>query len=151
MLGVLLAIVIVVLLLLFVGIPFSVILSWAVAIICGLIGLALLLIAAFFLGTVCMMPRFHKAKGKFVRFSHSKQFDRAVYEAEGEEYACLFPAENVAREKIYNDVPHTILIHKGKKHRTAYDRHSLLIITVGTLFSLCSLIGAGVFVVRLLR
>lgn len=151
MLGVILAVIILFLLLLLIGIPLATIFSYAVLILCILVGLTLLLIFLFFFGTILSMPRFHRKNGKFIRFSHAQHFDRAVYEADGEEYTCLFPAENVARSQIYTDKPRYILVHSGKKHKTAYDRHSLLIITIGTLFSASSIAALGLIVWKLFR
>lgn len=150
MLAIILSIIIVVPLLILLGFSFPTIFTYATWGLCILLGLALIAIALFFLGTSCSLLGFHRAKGKFQRFTHSEHFDRAVYVVDGTEYTCLFPAENYGRKRIYQSDETTVLIRDGKKHRIAYDRHSLLIVTVGTVFSLLSLIGIAIYLVALL-
>ena len=151
MIGIILAVVIASLLLLLIGVPFPTILTYGAMLLCALIVLALLMIFMFFACTLFSMPFFQKKEGRFLRFEHAEHFDRAVYEAEGEEYICLFPAENVGRKRIYTDKPHRILVHRTAKRKTAYDRHSLLIITVGTVFSAGSIFGLVYFLMKMFR
>ncbi len=141
MLGIVLALVIVLILLLLIGFSWSAILTYTGIAAAALLGLALIVIAVFFIGVICSLFGFRKEIGSFLRFEHSEHFDRAVYQCKGKEYTCLFPAENYGREKIYTSGEKKILIRDGKKRNVAYDRHSLLIIAVGGGFSILSIAG----------
>ena len=130
-----LTIVIVILFLVFIGIPLEIILEYGGFAILGLAALAMLLFAVFFAVTLLSFPLFRRAKGKFVRFSDDLRFDRAVYDVNGTEYTCLFPAESVGRRIIYKDEERFLLVSRFRKRHIAYDRHSLLIIFIGSLAS----------------
>ena len=127
--------VIVLLFLLFIGIPLDVVLSWAGIALIALLLLSMAVFSLFFVISLLSLPFFKRTKGTFLRFSDDIRFDRAVYLADGIEYTCLFPAESVARRNIYNEKAHTLFVSRSKTRRIAYDRHSLLIIAVGSLFS----------------
>lgn len=150
MFGIVLSVIIVVLLLILLGFSFPTIYTYAIWGLCILLVLTLIAIVLFFLGTACSLLGYQRKKGHFLRFAHSEHFDRAVYEADGKEYTCLFPAENYARNRIYQAGETTLLIRDGKKHAIAYDRHSLLIVAVGTVFSLLSLGGIIAYLAVLL-
>lgn len=151
MLGVLLAMLILIALLWLLGVPLATMAVWGMLLLIGLIGLGLLGIIMFFLCCLCALPHYHRAQGKFVRFEHFRQFDRAVYSVEEKEYTCIFPAENIGREKIYHSVPKFLLVRAGKRRATAYDLHSLLIVGIGSGFSLLSLAGVLLFLMHILR
>lgn len=141
-----LTVIIVILFLLFIGFPLELILEWTGIIIIAATALASALFSLFFLFTSVSLLFFRKVKGRFVRFADDLRWDRAVYEAEGEEYTCIFPAETVGRRRIYQQKEYTLLISRSGKRRIAYDSHSLLIITLGVLTS-AGFITLGAFIV----
>ncbi len=113
----------------------------------GLLGLALAGMTVFFLWCWISLLGFRKADGEFVRFEHAPRFDYAVYLVDGKEYICWFPAETYGRARIYRtNVTQALRIRDGKSQGHVYDRHSLLIMTVGIVFC----IGSILFVLWLL-
>lgn len=128
--------IIVVLLLLFFGVPLNSILLVGAAILLGLVLLSMLLFSLFFIVTDVSLLRKKPAKGKFVRIDDSGRFDFAVYLVDGVEYSCTFPAESFGRKRIYkSDHNYFLLIPRHPERRTALDRHSLITVFLGTLFS----------------
>ena len=126
------------LVLLIMGVPFGTIIGWSLILLYIILLLMIALFVLFFAATDVSLLFFYRVRGEFLRFDDSGRFERAVYRAEGEEYSCIFPAENVARRRIYSadsGRKHFLLISRSKKHRVAYDRHSLVIIFIGTVFS----------------
>ncbi len=135
-----LVLVIVGLLLFFLGVPFSMmgtVLLWSLV---GLLMLSLAVMIVFFLGCSIVLMLCRKENGRFVRYEHFERFDRAVYLVNGEEFACVFPAENLARKKIYGDSEIVLRVYRGKKRKYAFDPHSILIIRIGTAFSVCCIL-----------
>lgn len=130
-----LTLVIVVLFLLFIGIPLEMILTVGGTGILIITGLAAVLFSLFFIVTLFSLPFFRRAKGTFLRFSDDLRFDRAVYDVGGTEYTCIFPAETFGRRMIYKQTARTLLISRSQKRHYAYDRHSLLIIVIGSVTS----------------
>jgi ABC-type multidrug transport system fused ATPase/permease subunit len=131
-----LSIVIIIALLLFFGVSVQTILTGAVLILIALVVLAIILIAVFFFATDISLLFRKRVKGKFLRIDDSTRFDHAVYDVGGTEYHCIFPAESYGRKRIYHvDQEYTLLIARSEKRKTAYDRHSLITILFGTVFS----------------
>ena len=130
-----LTLVIVVLFLVFIGIPLDTILTVGGTGILIVTALAAILFSLFFIVTLCSLPFFRLAKGTFLRFSDDLRFDRAVYDVDGTEYTCIFPAESFGRRMIYKQGERKLLISRSGKRHYAYDRHSLLIIAIGTVTS----------------
>lgn len=136
LLEIVVTVVIIAALLLFVGVPLESILTLLAVIMLGLVSLSMALFTLFFVITDISLLFRRCVKGKFLHVDDTGRFDHAVYQAEGEEYSCLFPAESFGRSRIYRpDQEYLLLISRSGKNRTAYDRHSLMIIVVGTLFS----------------
>lgn len=126
------------LVLLMMGVPFGTIIGWALILLYAVLVLTIALFVLFFTVTGISLLFFRRVRGEFLRFDENGRFDRAVYLADGNEYTCMFPAENVARRRIYSegsDRKHLLLVSWSDKHRIAYDRHSLVIITIGIVFS----------------
>lgn len=131
--------VIILLMLIFVGVPIVSIIEWTLIILSGLMALTILFFILFFLITAISLPFYRRVQGQFSHFDDSAKWERAVYLAEGKEYICRFPAESVFRRKIYKEADSErsclLLIARGGKNK-AYDRHSLMIIAVGTSVSI---------------
>lgn len=142
-----LTVVILVLFLLFIGIPLDVIIEFGGFGILGLAGLAMALFSLFFAVTLITLPLFRMAKGHFVRFSDDLRWDRAVYDVNGTEYTCIFPAESVGRKFIYRNKDRLLLISRFGHRKIAYDRHSILIIAIGSFTS----VGFVIVLVTMLR
>lgn len=136
-LEILLTIVIIVALLLLVGVPLESIIMLTVMILLGLVALSVIVFIVFFVFTDVSLLFRKKVKGKFLFVNEEGRYDRAVYDVNGQKYTCLFPAETFGRERIYKkDAEYTLLIPRTEKKLSAYDRHSLFIIVIGSLFSL---------------
>lgn len=140
LLEIILTVIVIIGILLLVGVsPLSI-----VNLLLNLIGTAILLTVAFvvlfFIGTDIFLLLFRRVKGTFVRIDEEGRFDHAVYQVEGTEYSCIFPAESVGRKHIYKGGSYTLLIPRFGKRKIAYDRHSLVIIIFGTIAS-AALIG----------
>lgn len=151
LLEIILSIVLVLGVLLFFGVPFSAILSWLLIGLSGLLVLSIALIALFFLIADISLLFCRRVSGEFVRFENHEKFDRAVYRVGDTEYICKFPAESVARRQIYGRTrtqTHSLLIPRAEKRKTAYDRHSLIIIAVG---SLCAVTLVALTILAALR
>lgn len=146
LLEIVLTVVILVGILFFVGMPLESILNLLVIVIGAGVLLTVAFVVLFFLGTDIYLLFFRKVKGEFLRIDEEGRFDHAVYRVGEQEYACIFPAESVARKQIYKKRMYTLLIPRFGKRKTAFDRHSLFIILCGTLLSLV-LIGLTLFVV----
>ena len=146
-----LTLVIVFLVLLMFGIPLNTLIGLFLIGISGLLILAVVLFILFFLITGISLLFFKKTKGVFVRFDDGR-YERAVYTVDETEYTCIFPAENIARRSIYQkNSEHTLLISRFRKRKTAFDRHSLFIIALGTAFSVIMLILGILFLPGLFR
>ena len=131
-----LSVVIIIALLLFFGVSVQTILTGAVLILISLVVLAILLIAVFFFATDISLLFRKRVKGKFLRIDDTTRFDHAVYDVNGTEYHCVFPAESYGRKRIYHtDKEYMLLISRSEKRNSAYDRHSLITIVFGTVFS----------------
>lgn len=127
--------------LLFVGVPLTSVLSILILVLCGLLLLSVVLFVMFFMITDVSLLFFRRAEAEFLHIDESSRFERAVYRADGAEYICSFPAESIARRRIYEKPRHVILIPRKGKRRSAFDSHSLFIIAVGNVFSV--LLAAG--------
>ena len=151
MLEVVFTLVIVIALLLFIGVsPETIFVIFAVVIL-GLVALAMLLFVLFFLITDISLLFRKRVKGKFVRVDDTERFDHAVYNVDNQEYSCLFPAESFGRKRIYHENQlYLLLIPRNPARRSAYDKHSLITIAVGTMFSLIfvGLLIIGYFLIR---
>ncbi|MCR4761098.1 MAG: hypothetical protein K5705_12700 [Oscillospiraceae bacterium] len=131
-----LSIVIIIALLLFFGVSVQTILTGAVLILISLVVLAIILIAVFFFVTDISLLFRRRVKGRFLRIDDTARFDHAVYDVGGTEYHCIFPAESYGRKRIYHtDREYMLLISRSEKRNSAYDRHSLITILFGTVFS----------------
>ena len=146
--------VIVLLMMIFVGIPVYTIIEWVLMILCGLLFLTVLFFVLFFLITSVSLLFYRRVKGVFLRFDDSARWERAVYLVEGKEYICRFPAESVLRRSIYKENETvsscTLLISRSGKNK-AYDRHSLIIITIGTVVSVLLIAAASVLLIFFLQ
>ena len=128
--------VIVIVMLMFFGVPLESILVILAAVMLGLICLTMLLFSLFFLITDLMLVFKKRTKGTFVRIDDTGRFDHAVYLVDGLEYHCTFPAETFGRKRIYHEhQPYYLLISGNEKRRTALDSHSMITICLGTVFS----------------
>ncbi|MBR4201840.1 MAG: hypothetical protein IKQ91_11355 [Oscillospiraceae bacterium] len=127
---------IIIVLLVFFGVPFESILVILAAVLLGLICLAMVLFVLFFLITDLLLIFRKRTKGIFVRIDDSTRFDHAVYLVDGEEYHCTFPAETFGRKRIYHEnQPYYLLISTNSSRRSALDSHSMITICIGTVFS----------------
>ncbi|MCR5306117.1 MAG: hypothetical protein K6E36_06425 [Oscillospiraceae bacterium] len=146
--------VIVLLILILTGIPVQAIITWAVLILCVVLLLTVASFVLFFLVTVCSLPFYKRVQAQFVRFDDSGRWERAVYLAEGREYICRFPAETVARRRIYREgeaEQHCSILVSASKKNKAYDRHSLFIIGMGTAFSVILITACCLAIPYLMR
>lgn len=145
---------IVILLLLFFGVPLESIITVAAAVMLGLVALAMLLFAVFFIVTDISLLFKRHTKGIFQRVDDTGRFDHAVYKVDDQEYACSFPAESFGRKRIYQENhAYFLLIPRNPKHRYALDRHSMVVIVIGNLFTgifLAALIALGRYVLTLM-
>lgn len=135
--GILTAVVLL-LVLLFLGVPLATIITWALIALLVILALMIVVYVLFFFATGISLLFFRRVRGQFIRFDDTNRYERAVYLAEDTEYVCLFPAENVARRRIYqteHPQGYTLLIPRSRKHQIAYDRHSLTIIAIGLISS----------------
>lgn len=150
MLEIVFTIAIIIALLLFFGIPLETIFVIFASVILGLIAIALLLFILFFVITDISLLFRRRVKGVFLRIDDTDRWDHAVYSYEGQEYNCLFPAESFGRKRIYHEKQaYSLLISRNPKKHTAYDRHSLFIIAVGSAVSVIAafaLITAAIFI-----
>lgn len=148
MLEIVITVIIIIALLLFFGISPETIFVVFATIILGLVALAMLLFILFFLITDISLLFRRRVKGKFLRVDDTDRWDHAVYEYENQEYTCLFPAESFGRQRIYHENRmYSLLIPRNPKRRSAYDRHSLFTIVIGSFFAVimaAALIAAAV-------
>ena len=137
MLEVVITVVIIIALLIFMGVSIETIFVTCAAIILGLVAVAMFLFALFFLITDITLLFRKCVQGKFLRVDDSERFDHAIYYADNQEYACIFPAESFGRKNIYHEnKQYLLLISRNPKRRSAYDKHSLMIIAIGNIFSI---------------
>lgn len=135
-LEIVLTVVIVVALLLFFGVSPGTILLVLGIVVLGLIALTILAMFLFFVLTDVALLFRKPVKGTFLRVDDSGRFDHAVYQVGEAEYSCNFPAESFGRKHIYQEnKQYLLLIPRSEKRKTAYDRHSLMIVAIGTLLS----------------
>lgn len=136
LLEILIAAVIIIVLLLLIGVKIQTILVVLGLIVLGLIALAMLSIMLFFFLTDLFLPFRKPVKGKFLRVDDSGRMDHAIYQIGTDEYTCSFPAESFGRKRIYQtDHEYLLLIPRSGSRKTAFDRHSLFILAVGTVIS----------------
>ena len=151
MLEIVFTVVIIIALLLFFGIAPETIFVVFATVVLGLVALAMLLFVLFFVITDISLLFRRRVKGQFLRVDETERFDHAVYKVDNQEYFCLFPAESFGRQRIYHENQmYALLISRSPKRRSAYDKHSLITIAVGSVFSVVFvglLIGAY-FVIR---
>ena len=126
---------VILMMLLFIGMPLDSILSLFGWILLGGIGLTIAFVILFFLGTDIFLLFFRPARGRFIRIDDTGRFDHAVYRVGEQEYACVFPAETVGRKRIYSKEHFFLLIPRSGKRKITFDRHSLFVIVLGNLFS----------------
>lgn len=145
---------IVVFLLLFFGVPLESIITIAAAVMLGLVSLAMLLFAVFFIATDISFLFKKRTKGVFLRVDDSGRFDHAVYRVDEREYACSFPAESFGRKRIYQeDHAYFLMIPRNPNRHNALDRHSMVVIVIGNLFSavfLALLVTAARYILTLI-
>ena len=140
-LEILLTIVIIVALLLLIGMSPESILTLVAVILLGLAALASAVFILFFVVTDISLLIRKKVRGRFLRVDEEGRYDRAVYSVDGQEYTCLFPAETYGRSRIYKEnSEYMLLIPRNGRKNNAYDRHSLVIITIGSVVSVLFLI-----------
>ena len=133
---IILTVIIVIAVLLLIGVSAQTIITAAVVILLGLVALTMLLIILFFFLTDLFLPFRKAVKGRFLRVDEEGRMDHAVYQVGEQEYTCSFPAESFGRKRIYQqDKEYLLLIPRSGKRKTAYDRHSLVTIAVGTVIS----------------
>ncbi len=138
MLEVVITVVIVIALLIFMGVSAETVFVICAAVILGLVAVAMVLFALFFLITDISLLFRKRVQGKFLRVDDSERFDHAIYHVDNQEYACIFPAESFGRKNIYHEnKEYLLLISRNPKRRSAYDKHSLIIIAIG---NVCSII-----------
>ena len=136
LLEILIAAVIIIALLLLIGVKLQTILLGLGVIVLVLIALAMLSIILFFFLTDLFLPFRKPVKGKFLRVDDSGRMDHAIYQVGEDEYTCSFPAESFTRKRIYQtDHEYLLLIPRSGSRKTAFDRHSLFILAVGTVIS----------------
>lgn len=137
MLEIVITVVIVVALLLFIGVSAETIFVIGAVVILGLIAIAMALFALFFLITDISLLFRKRVTGIFLRIDETDRFANAVYSVDKQEYTCIFPAESFGRKNIYHEnKQELLLISRNSEKRSAYDRHSLVIIVIGNLFSI---------------
>lgn len=145
---------IVIFLLLFFGVPLESIIIVAAAVMLGLVSLAMLLFAVFFIVTDISFLFKKHTKGTFLRVDDSGRFDHAVYQVGDKEYSCSFPAESFGRSRIYQeDHAYFLMIPRNPNRRNALDRHSIMIVVIGNLFSaifLAVLVAAARYILTLM-
>lgn len=136
LLEILIAAVIIIALLLLIGVKFQTVLVVLGVVVLCLIALAMLSIILFFFLTDLFLPFRKPVKGKLLRVDDSGRMDHAVYQVGDAEYICSFPAESFGRKRIYQkDHDYLLLIPRFGSRKTAFDRHSLFILAVGTVIS----------------
>ena len=151
MLEVVFTVAIIIALLLFFGMSLETIFVFFATIVLGLIAIAMMLFVLFFVITDISLLFRRRVKGVFLRVDDSDRFDHAVYAYEDQEYSCVFPAESFGRKHIYHEKQaYSLLISRNPKKHTAYDRHSLIIIAIGTVVSavMVPLLIAAAFFIR---
>lgn len=151
MLEVVFTIVIIIALLLFFGIAPETIFVVFATVVLGLVAVAMLLFILFFVITDIALLFRRRVKGEFLRVDDTERFDHAVYKVDNQEYYCLFPAESFGRQRIYHEKQsYFLLIPRNPNRRSAYDRHSLITIAVGSVFSLIfvGLLVGAYFLIR---
>ncbi len=126
---------VILMMLLFVGIPLENILNLFIWILFGGSVLTIAFVILFFFGTDLFLLFFKPARGRFVRIDDSGRFDHAVYLVGEQEYSCVFPAETVGRKRIYQKEDYFLLIPRIGKRRIAFDRHSLFVTVIGNVCS----------------
>ncbi len=151
LLEILITVIVIAAMLLFIGIPFEGIMNLLLLAVLAGFALTTGFVILFFFGTDIFLLFFRKARGSFDRIDDSGRFDHAVYTIDGEEYRCVFPAETSWQNKIYRKGNHFLLIPKIKKWNIAYDRHSLMIILIGNLFSVILVVLLLLFRLRLMQ
>ena len=135
-LEILIAVAIIVALLLLLGVSLQTILVAAGVIVLSLIALAMASIVLFFLLSDLLLPFRKPVKGTFLRVDDSGRMDHAVYRVGDTEYTCSFPAESFGRKRIYQpEKDYLLLIPRFGSRKTAFDRHSLFILALGTVVS----------------
>ena len=133
---IILTIVIVIAVLLLIGVSLQTILTAAVMLLLGLVALTMVLIVLFFFLTDLFLPFRKAVRGKFLRVNEDGRMDHAVYQVGEQEYTCSFPAESFGRKRIYQpEKEYLLLIPRSGNRKTAYDRHSLVTIAIGTVIS----------------
>lgn len=127
---------IVIALLLFFGVPLESLITIIAAVLFGLVVLTMVLFAAFFFATDIALLFKKRVRGRLLRVDDTGRYDHAVYQVGEVEYSCLFPAESFGRKRIYHEgQEYDLLVPRNPKRHFAYDRHSIVIIVLGTFFS----------------
>ncbi|MCQ2416751.1 MAG: hypothetical protein MJ071_02950 [Oscillospiraceae bacterium] len=136
-LEILLSAVIIIALLLFVGVPFASVLSLVTAIVMILLFVTIIGFILFFLIMDLSLLFSKKVKGIFKYVDDTGRFDKAVYAVNQQEYTCMFPAETLGRNRIYKEnTEYTLLIPRLGKGMSVLDSHSLMIVAIGSVFSI---------------
>lgn len=107
--------------------------------IAGLVALAALFSAGFFIVCWALLIGSEKKTARFVRFERGARFEAAVYLIDGAEYRNVFPAEFVMRDKLYRS--DRIVTVRLAWNSRVFDRNALITSVVGLPVSL--LIAAG--------
>ena len=137
LLEIVVAVIVIAAIMVMVGVPITSIITLLAIVLMGLVVLSMVLFALFFIITDIGLLFRRRVTGTFVRITEDDRFEHAVYLVDGTEYTCLFPAENIARRTLYHtDGSYRLLIPRSQRRKNAYDRHSLVVIAVGTVFSL---------------
>lgn len=109
----------------------------------GLIGLAVVLLAVFFLMCAAALLGAERVTAVFTELrGENRRFDAAYYLIDGREYPNLFPGEFVMRDKFYRkDKP--VKVRLLRRAGVVFDKNAAWTIMVGLAVSL----PAGVFFV----
>lgn len=95
----------------------------------ALVALAAVFTAVFFTVCAVMLIRSERHTGVFLKFGEGKRFEAAVYEVDGRECRCVFPAEMVLRDKIYKPGrPVELRLTRGGR---VFDKNAFLSAVIG--------------------
>lgn len=103
--------------------------------IAGLVTLAALFTAGFFVVCWILLLSSEKKTAKFVRFERGARFESAVYLVDGTEFSNVFPAEFIMREKLYRP-DREATVRLSRKLRRVFDKNALITSFVGLPVSL---------------
>ena len=106
-----------------------------------LVAAAAVITAGFFAVCAVMILSGKRRAARFVRFEEGGRFDAAIYSADGKEYANVFPAEFILRDRLYSP-GRTVTIRTTKRGR-AFDKNALLSTAAGLPLSILTAVIFG--------